>query len=67
MDHHADRDPGAFLEFVSADAIFHGSTEVLRGREEVARGWSPYFEGPEAPFSWEPDTTEELSAIVTDA
>ena len=49
-----DRDLDAFLSFVSPEAIFFSNDEPLRGHVEVGRAWAPYFEGPEAPFSWEP-------------
>lgn len=50
----ADRDHQAFQSFVAEEAIFFGA-EALRGRAAVAAGWKPYFEGPAAPFSWEPE------------
>ena len=50
----ADRDHAAFQSFVAEEAIFFGA-QALRGREAVAAGWKPYFEGPQAPFSWEPE------------
>jgi len=57
----ADRDHAAFATFVSEEAVFSGRT-VLRGREAVAAGWKPYFEGARAPFSWAPDRVEVLSS-----
>jgi ketosteroid isomerase-like protein len=53
----ADRDHAAFTSFVSDEAIFLGRT-VLRGRAAVAEGWKRFFEGPQAPFSWEPERVE---------
>jgi len=53
----ADRDHAAFATFVSEDAVFVGRT-VLRGRPVVAEGWKGYFEGPKAPFSWQPERVE---------
>ena len=53
----ADRDHAAFSTFVSEEALFLGAT-TLRGREAVARGWRPFFDGPRAPFSWEPERVE---------
>ena len=55
----ADRDAEAFAEYVSEEAVFYGR-EILRGRRQVAEGWSLYFQGPEAPFSWEPEHVEVL-------
>ncbi len=57
----ADRDLAAFAGFVSEEAVFVGRT-VRRGRQEVAEGWKPYFEGPRAPFSWQPETVEVLDS-----
>ncbi|MDX1501238.1 MAG: DUF6265 family protein, partial [Thermoanaerobaculia bacterium] len=57
----ADRDPDAFLSFVSSEAIFLSSV-TARGRDEVAERWSGFFETPEAPFSWSPETVEVLAS-----
>ncbi len=57
----ADRDRAAFVTFVSEEALFLGGT-VLRGREAVAEGWKPFFEGPQAPFSWEPERVEVIDS-----
>ncbi len=58
----ADRDLEAFGAFVSEEAIFFGAGGALRGREAVVEGWGPFFEGPQAPFSWEPETVEVLES-----
>lgn len=50
----AERDHEAFAAFVSEEAVFLGR-EVLRGRAAVADGWRRFFEGDQAPFSWEPE------------
>lgn len=55
----ADRDPQAFEQYVSEEAVFFGR-RIFRGRSGVARGWGTYFQGPEAPFSWEPEQVEVL-------
>jgi ketosteroid isomerase-like protein len=57
----ADRDYAAFPGFVSAEAVFLGR-RVLRGRDAVALGWRPLFEGPRAPFSWQPETVEVIDS-----
>jgi len=56
----ADRDFEAFLTFISAEAVFFDAAEPLRGHEAIARAWRPFFEGPDAPFSWHPDLVEVL-------
>jgi ketosteroid isomerase-like protein len=57
----ADRDWAAFKACVSPEAIFFGR-QVLRGRDAVAAGWKPYFDGERAPFSWEPEQVEALES-----
>lgn len=57
----ADRDLQAFSGFVSQEAVFFGSSNVLRGKAAVVEAWSAFFEGP-APFSWAPDQVEVLES-----
>jgi ketosteroid isomerase-like protein len=57
----ADRDHAAFATFVAEEALFMGRA-VLRGRQAVAEGWKPFFEGTKAPFSWQPDRVEVVSS-----
>ena len=57
----AARDLRAFGTFVSDEALFYGRT-VLRGREAVVAGWTRFFEGAAAPFSWEPATVQVLDS-----
>jgi len=58
----ADRDHAAFGTFVSEEALFFGGEEVLRGRAKVIEGWKGLYEGPKAPFSWEPEQVEVLDS-----
>ncbi len=58
----ARRDLAAFGTFVAEEALFFGRSRVLRGRPAVVEGWKPYFDGPQAPFSWEPETVEVLES-----
>ncbi len=53
----ADRDHAAFVRFLAPDTVWLGRT-VLRGSEAVAVGWKRLYEGPQAPFSWEPERVE---------
>ena len=55
------RDHAAFTSFLSEQACFLGGGQVLRGRAAVAAGWQRFFDGPQAPFSWEPDQVEVLA------
>lgn len=57
----AERSLDAFATFVSEEAIFYGD-RMLRGRTEVVEGWRPFFNGPDAPFSWDPDHVEVLAS-----
>lgn len=57
----AERDHAAFASFVAEEAVFWGRT-VLRGRQAVAEGWKPFFEGPRAPFSWAPERVAVIAS-----
>ena len=50
-----------FAGFVSEEAVFVGRS-ALRGRTAVVDGWRSYFDGPDAPFSWAPETVEVLDS-----
>jgi ketosteroid isomerase-like protein len=56
----AGRDFEGFQTFLSEEAVFFSGPAPLRGKEAVAAGWSGFFVGPEAPFSWEPNAVEVL-------
>lgn len=58
----AQRDHQAFVFFLSDEAIFFSGGKALRGKDTVAAEWKPFYEKPEAPFSWEPDTVEVLDS-----
>jgi uncharacterized protein (TIGR02246 family) len=59
----ADRDLDAFAQFVSEEALFFGGAgQPTRGRAAVVAAWTVYFEGAQAPFSWEPDQVEVLAS-----
>lgn len=58
----ADRDHAAFASFLADEAIFFGGAAPLRGKAAVAAGWKPYFEGAQAPFSWDPEVVEVLDS-----
>jgi ketosteroid isomerase-like protein len=57
----AERNHAAFAALLSEQAVFFSSRGVLHGRAAVAAGWKPFFDGPVAPFSWEPDQVEVLA------
>ena len=58
----AERDFEAFTSHIADDAIFQPGPATLRGKPAILEAWSKYFEGPEAPFSWKPETVEVLDS-----
>lgn len=58
----AKRDHQAFVSFLADETIFFSGPKALRGKEAVAAEWKAFYEKPEAPFSWEPDTVEVLDS-----
>jgi ketosteroid isomerase-like protein len=58
----AKRDLASFASHVADEALFYGTKEVFRGKSAVVAGWKRYFEGPTAPFSWEPQTVDVLES-----
>ena len=56
----ADRDLEAFASFLADEAIFLSEAGPLRGKQAIVDAWSRFFEGGDAPFSWEPDQVEVL-------
>ena len=57
----AERNHAAFTALLSEQAVFFGSTQVHQGKAAVAAAWKGFFEGPQAPFSWGPDSVEVLA------
>jgi len=58
----ADRDFTAFGTHVATEAIFFNRKGPLRGRDSVVAAWKRFYEGKEAPFSWEPETVQVLDS-----
>jgi ketosteroid isomerase-like protein len=58
----ADRDLAAFARHVAEDSVFFSGPTPLRGRAAVVDGWKRFYDGPVAPFSWEPDQVEVLAS-----
>jgi ketosteroid isomerase-like protein len=58
----SDRDHASFVSHLSQEALFFSRAGVLRGKEAVAAGWKPYYEGPKAPFSWAPEQVEVIDS-----
>jgi len=57
----ADRDLAAFTRFLSAETVWTGSAGPLIGPDAVVGAWKKFFEGPNPPFSWEPDRVEVMA------
>lgn len=59
----AQRDHAAFTGFLAEEAVFFtDGGPPLRGKQAVAAGWQPFFEGAAAPFAWRPDQVEVLQS-----
>lgn len=59
----AERDPAAFAALLAEEAVFFaGPSGALRGKTAVAAGWKKWFDGPTAPFAWEPAEVEVLAS-----
>jgi ketosteroid isomerase-like protein len=58
----AKRDLQSFASHVADEAVFYGTKDVFKGKSAVVAGWKRYFEGPSAPFSWEPATVDVLES-----
>jgi ketosteroid isomerase-like protein len=56
------RDFAAFKSFITEEAIFFSGQTPLRGREAIAREWRKFYDGPQAPFSWEPEEVEVVDS-----
>lgn len=57
----AERDFAAFARHLSEQAIFWTGPKPLRGKAAVMAAWAPFYDGAQAPFSWEPDQVEVLA------
>jgi len=58
----ADRDHDAFATFLAEETVFFSGTSPLRGKQQVAEAWKPFFDGADAPFSWEPEQVVVLDS-----
>jgi ketosteroid isomerase-like protein len=58
----ADRDHAAFTSFLSEETIFFSGPKPLHGKAEVAAFWKKFYEKPEPPFSWRPESVEVLDS-----
>jgi ketosteroid isomerase-like protein len=58
----ADRDHEAFISFLSEETIFFNGPIPIRGRDAVSAAWKPFYDAPQAPFSWEPEGVQVLDS-----
>jgi ketosteroid isomerase-like protein len=58
----ADRNPAAFASFLSKETNIMSDGRASRGPREVSDLWKRFFEGTQAPFSWEPEFVEVLDS-----
>jgi len=58
----AERDFAGFGRHVAEDTVFFGGRGVQRGRDAVLAAWKGFFDGVQAPFSWQPDQVEVLDS-----
>jgi len=56
----AQRDHAAFTGFLSEQTVFW-MPDATRGKAAVAAAWTRFYEGKQAPFSWEPDDVQVLA------
>jgi ketosteroid isomerase-like protein len=56
------RDFAAFKTFIAEEAIFFSGETPLRGRDTIAREWRKFYDGAQAPFSWEPEQVEVVDS-----
>jgi ketosteroid isomerase-like protein len=53
----ADRDVKAFRASIAPDVIWLAD-QPLRGPDQVLTRWQQFFDAPQPPFSWRPETIE---------
>lgn len=58
----AARDVEGFAHYLSREAVFMANDGALRGKEAVLAGWRRYYDGAQAPFSWEPEQVEVVES-----
>lgn len=57
----ARRDHAAFTTFLAEETVWF-TPKPVHGKQAVADDWKKFYEGPDAPFSWEPSTVEVLDS-----
>lgn len=57
----AERRHDDFVRHLAEHTVFFNGRQALHGRAAVAAAWKPYYDAPQAPFSWEPDQVEVMA------
>ncbi len=58
----AERDHEGFVSFLAEETVFFGPSGEIRGKSAVAAGWKPFYQGTQAPFSWNPESATVLDS-----
>ena len=58
----AERNRTAFAAFLADEAIFFTGPTPIRGKQAVTDAWKRFYEKPEAPFSWEPESVQVIDS-----
>jgi ketosteroid isomerase-like protein len=56
------RDHAAFTRHLAVDAVFFDGEKAVRGKAAIATAWKVFFERPNPPFSWTPESVEVLDS-----
>lgn len=56
----AERRHDDFVRHLAEHTVFFNGRHALHGRAAVAAAWKPYYDAPQAPFSWDPDQVEVM-------
>lgn len=57
----AERDFAGFARHLSEHAVFWNGPTPLAGKPAVMAAWKRFYDGEQAPFSWEPDQVVVLA------
>lgn len=60
----AARDHAAFTRYLADEAVFFDGEKAARGKAAIATAWKAYFDGPNPPFSWTPQSVEVLDSAA---
>lgn len=58
----ADRDLAAFGRFLAEETVFLSDKKALHRKTAVIEGWKGFYDGKQAPFSWQPEAVEVVAS-----